>query len=72
MKKNTVLYHVLHVIPFVIIGASAIMFITLADEFSVDYLLSFAPENHAVAVAFFLVIFAVKSLSPFLPITVLL
>ena len=71
MKKNIVLHHVLHVIPFIIIGTSVIMFITLADEFTVDYLLSFTPENHAIAVAFFLILFAVKSLSPFLPITVL-
>ena len=71
MKKNKVFQHVLHVVPFIIIGASVIMFITLADEFSVDYLLSFAPRNHAMAAVFFLVLFAVKSLSPFLPITVL-
>ena len=71
MKKNKILQNALHMIPFIIIGASVIMFITLADEFSVDYLLSFTPENHAIAVSFFLILFAVKSLSPFLPITVL-
>ena len=71
MKKNNVLQHVLHVIPFIIIVVSVIMFITLADEFSVDYLLSFTPGNHTMAVTFFLVLFTIKSLSPFLPITVL-
>ena len=69
--KSKVFQHVLHVIPFIIVGASAVMFIALADEFSVSYLLSFTPDNPAIAVAFLLVSFTVKSLSPFLPITVL-
>ena len=71
MKNNTVMQHILHVLPFIMLGASVVMFITLADEFSIEYLLSFTPGSHVVAVAFFLALFAVKSLSPFLPITVL-
>ena len=71
MLKNKVLQNIFHVLPFIIIGASIVMVVTLADEFSVDYLLSFTPENHFRAVVFFLLLFTVKSFSLFLPITVL-
>ncbi len=71
LLTNKKVMFILKLLPFILIGAIALWFWLSGETFSTENLLAHSPENPLLAVFFLLLLYALKSLSVFLPIMAL-
>lgn len=71
MSGKKSLRTVLQILPFLAMLFIPIVFLISGKELSAKTLFSYTPDNYILAAVFILALYAVKSLSVFLPVTIL-
>lgn len=70
-KFKSIIVVILKLIPIAAFAGFIIFILTRRDEITVDYILSYMPDNAVIAVASIIVLYAIKSVSIFLPLIVI-
>ena len=71
-KSTLVIKHVLQLAPLVMVGACVLIYFLFFRGITVEDILEFTPENLLIAAVVMIVLFALKSLSMFFPMLVLI